>query len=174
MRCRALALLAVAASGLVAAGCGSDDNGSSGGGGGGGGEKPARVGMQIILDKTGIASFANIEADKGVRLAIEQINSSDFLGGTKVVPTYSDAASDQRQAVQRVSKAVKQNPAVVVFAGGRVKHMTVAMNDVLREFFGTVDVTHARQKARVLIARSPRGGPGVPPATVARLGRSPR
>jgi 16S rRNA (guanine1207-N2)-methyltransferase len=54
--------------------------------------------------------------------------------------------------------AAHADPAVVVFAGGRVKHMTVAMNDVLREFFGTVDVTHARQKARVLIARSPRGG----------------
>ncbi len=42
---------------------------------------------------------------------------------------------------------------VVVVAGGRLKHMTVAMNDVLRSAFDTLDVTHARQKSRVLIAR---------------------
>ncbi|WP_442576337.1 class I SAM-dependent methyltransferase [Microbacterium sp. F51-2R] len=49
-------------------------------------------------------------------------------------------------------------PDVVVFAGGRIKHMTPAMNDVLREFFGRVDVTHARQKSRVLVARGPHDG----------------
>lgn len=47
---------------------------------------------------------------------------------------------------------------VVVFAGGRVKHMTPAMNDVLREHFARVDVTHARQKSRALIARGPGDG----------------
>ncbi|TQJ31586.1 class I SAM-dependent methyltransferase [Microbacterium sp. SLBN-146] len=47
---------------------------------------------------------------------------------------------------------------VVVYAGGRVKHMSLGMNDVLREFFGVLDVTHARQKSRVLIARGPVGG----------------
>lgn len=47
---------------------------------------------------------------------------------------------------------------VTVFAGGRIKHMTVAMNDVLRRHFDTVDVTHARQKSRVLVARGPKEG----------------
>ncbi|HPT95280.1 MAG TPA: methyltransferase [Microbacteriaceae bacterium] len=49
-------------------------------------------------------------------------------------------------------------PDVVVVAGGRIKHMTVAMNDVLARHFSRVDVTHARQKSRVLIARAPQGG----------------
>ncbi|WP_438352425.1 class I SAM-dependent methyltransferase [Microbacterium sp. CJ88] len=49
-------------------------------------------------------------------------------------------------------------PDVVVFAGGRVKHMTLAMNDVLRAHFATLDVTHARQKSRVLVARGPHDG----------------
>ncbi|MFL2001986.1 MULTISPECIES: class I SAM-dependent methyltransferase [unclassified Microbacterium] len=47
---------------------------------------------------------------------------------------------------------------VTVFAGGRIKHMTVAMNDVLRRHFDVVDVTHARQKSRVLVARGPKDG----------------
>ncbi|WP_213815330.1 class I SAM-dependent methyltransferase [Glaciihabitans sp. dw_435] len=45
----------------------------------------------------------------------------------------------------------------VVIAGGRIKHLTPAMNDVLLRHFGRLDVTHARQKARVLIARESRG-----------------
>lgn len=48
--------------------------------------------------------------------------------------------------------AAHATPSVRVIAGGRIKHMTPAMNDVLREFFDRVDVTHARQKSRALIA----------------------
>ena len=54
--------------------------------------------------------------------------------------------------------AAHADPDVVVFAGGRIKHMSLGMNDVLREHFATVDVSHARQKSRVLVARGPRGG----------------
>lgn len=55
-------------------------------------------------------------------------------------------------------------PDVVVFAGGRIKHMTPAMNEVLRERFDRVDVSHARQKSRLLIARGPRDGRDPVPA----------
>lgn len=54
--------------------------------------------------------------------------------------------------------ALHAHPDVVVVAGGRLKHMTVSMNDVLRRFFDRVDVSHARQKSRVLTARGPRDG----------------
>jgi len=47
-------------------------------------------------------------------------------------------------------------PDVQVFAGGRVKHMTPAMNDVLRRHFGDVRAGLARQKSRVLTASAPR------------------
>ncbi|MDH6235336.1 methyltransferase [Cryobacterium sp. CG_9.6] len=46
-------------------------------------------------------------------------------------------------------------PDVLVFAGGRIKHMSVTMNEVLRRHFGALNVTPARQKSRVLIATSP-------------------
>ena len=54
--------------------------------------------------------------------------------------------------------AAHADPDVVVFAGGRIKHMTLAMNDVLRRYFASLDVSHARQKSRVLIARAPHDG----------------
>ena len=46
-------------------------------------------------------------------------------------------------------------PAVVLVAGGRLKYMTVGMNEVLLRSFGRLDVSLARQKSRVLIARQP-------------------
>ncbi|WP_025159282.1 class I SAM-dependent methyltransferase [Leifsonia aquatica] len=46
-------------------------------------------------------------------------------------------------------------PEAQVFAGGMIKHMSVAMNGVLGEVFGSVQVSHARQKARVLTATEP-------------------
>jgi 16S rRNA (guanine1207-N2)-methyltransferase len=48
------------------------------------------------------------------------------------------------------------HPDVVVIAGGRVKHMTPAMNDVLGRHFSTVQAHLARQKSRVLTASGPR------------------
>ncbi|MEO7752132.1 MAG: methyltransferase [Terracoccus sp.] len=61
--------------------------------------------------------------------------------------------------------AAHAHPEVVVFAGGRIKHMTTTMNDVLREVFERVDVTHARQKSRVLVARRPSSGGDPQPRT---------
>ncbi|MDH6182482.1 16S rRNA (guanine1207-N2)-methyltransferase [Microbacteriaceae bacterium SG_E_30_P1] len=57
-----------------------------------------------------------------------------------------------------------------VFAGGRIKHMTPRMNEVLGRHFGRLDVTHARQKSRVLVASDPiystcRGSVGGPADT---------
>ncbi|MDQ1215896.1 class I SAM-dependent methyltransferase [Microbacterium arborescens] len=64
--------------------------------------------------------------------------------------------------------AAAASPDVVVYAGGRVKHMSVAMNDVLRGAFERVDVTHARAKSRALIARTPRAV-SPPQARAARI-----
>lgn len=47
------------------------------------------------------------------------------------------------------------DPSVRVYAGGRIKHISLAMNDVLGRHFRRLDVSLARQKSRVLIAREP-------------------
>ncbi|WP_167046557.1 methyltransferase [Salinibacterium sp. ZJ454] len=70
-------------------------------------------------------------------------------------------------ALDEIAELVASHAAddVVLFAGGMVKHMSVAMNDVLGRHFGRLDVSHARQKARLLVAREPqhRGGLDQPP-----------
>lgn len=47
-------------------------------------------------------------------------------------------------------------PDVVLVAGGRIKHMTPAMNGVLATSFGNVSAGLARQKSRTLTATDPR------------------
>lgn len=61
--------------------------------------------------------------------------------------------------------AAHADPDVLVVAGGRVKHMTTAMNDVLRRHFGDVQAHLARQKSRVLVASRPRPADERPAAT---------
>ncbi|RLK48910.1 class I SAM-dependent methyltransferase [Microbacterium telephonicum] len=80
-----------------------------------------------------------------------------LLRGARVVllrlPRALDALADIAGLI-----AAHAREDVVVVAGGRLKHMTPTMNNVLRTVFGRVDVSHARQKSRVLIARSPHDG----------------
>ncbi|MCH6230238.1 methyltransferase [Microbacterium sp. CFH 31415] len=82
---------------------------------------------------------------------------ADLVAGARVVllrlPRSLDALRDLSGLI-----AAHAGADVVVYAGGRIKHMTPAMNDVLREHFSRVDVSHARQKSRVLIARGPHDG----------------
>ncbi len=52
---------------------------------------------------------------------------------------------------------------VVVVSGGRLKHMTIAMNEVLGRHFGEVRASLGRQKSRVIEARRPlQSSPGWP------------
>ena len=83
--------------------------------------------------------------------------NADLVRGASVVllrlPRSLDALRDIAGLI-----AAHASPDVVVFAGGRIKHMTLGMNEVLREHFAALDVTHARQKSRVLVARTPHDG----------------
>nr|WP_183513074.1 methyltransferase [Paeniglutamicibacter cryotolerans] len=47
------------------------------------------------------------------------------------------------------------DPSVTLLATGRVKHMSLAMNEVLGRYFGEVSAGLARQKSRVLTASAP-------------------
>ncbi|UKJ65600.1 methyltransferase [Cellulosimicrobium cellulans] len=83
-----------------------------------------------------------------------------LLAGARVVllrlPRSLAALRDVAEHVAR-----EADPGVVLLAGGRVKHMTRAMNDVLGESFADVRASLARGKSRVLVASSPhpaRGG----------------
>ncbi|MDQ1525963.1 MAG: rRNA (guanine1207-N2)-methyltransferase [Microbacteriaceae bacterium] len=78
----------------------------------------------------------------------------ELVGGATTVLMRLPRSLDALEEIAALIAAVA-DPAVVVVAGGRIKHMSLGMNEVLRRHFGTLDVSLARQKSRVLIARSP-------------------
>jgi 16S rRNA (guanine1207-N2)-methyltransferase len=78
--------------------------------------------------------------------------------GARVVLVKAPKGLDALREIAEVV-AASAAPDVTVLVGGRVKHMTHAMNDVLRESFAEVTATLARQKSRVLVAKGPRPAP---------------
>lgn len=57
-------------------------------------------------------------------------------------------------------------PDVVLVAGGRVKHMTIAQNEVLGRSFARVQAERAERKSRLVVASGPRPVPSEPPFPV--------
>ncbi|WP_192812029.1 methyltransferase [Arthrobacter sp. M2012083] len=57
-------------------------------------------------------------------------------------------------------------PDAVLLAGGRVKHMSLGMNEVLTRYFSSVQPQRARQKSRVLVARDSKPTAGARPFPV--------
>lgn len=91
-----------------------------------------------------------------------------LVDGARVVllqlPRQLDALDELAALIAR-----EAHPDVVVIAGGRIKHMSLAMNEVLSKHFGDVRVSRARQKSRLLIASKPRVEAGEsPPALASR------
>ncbi|MEE2031899.1 class I SAM-dependent methyltransferase [Rhodococcus chondri] len=82
---------------------------------------------------------------------------ADLLAGARVVllrlPRSLSALTEIAETIARYA-----DPDVTVFAGGRDKHITVAMNDVLGISFDEVRASRGRQKSRVLTARVPTPG----------------
>ncbi|WP_405375282.1 MULTISPECIES: class I SAM-dependent methyltransferase [unclassified Microbacterium] len=113
-----------------------------------------RVQQDALVGERALA--ANAEA-LGIRDVRSMPLEGSAVAGARVVLVRLPRSLDELREVAGLI-AAHAAPDVTVFAGGRIKHMTLAMNDVLGEFFARLDVTHARQKSRVLVARDPHDG----------------
>ena len=85
----------------------------------------------------------------------------EVADGARVVLVQAPKSLDALREIAEVV-AASAAPDVTLMVGGRVKHMTRAMNDVLGESFTDVHATLARQKSRLLVARGPRVPPPGP------------
>ncbi|CAL4860209.1 methyltransferase [Microbacterium sp. MM2322] len=117
------------------------------------GARDVRVHQDALAGERAIVQNAGA-LGLGDRLQVVSLDA-DAVRSARVVlvrlPRSLDALRDVAALI-----ATHASPEVVVVAGGRLKHMTRAMNDVLGEHFGRIDVSLARQKSRVLFARDPR------------------
>lgn len=80
---------------------------------------------------------------------------ADLVRGARIVLVQLPKSLAELQEIAE-TVARHADPGVVMYAGGRLKHMTPTMNDVLRACFDDVTATLARQKSRLLLARGPR------------------
>jgi 16S rRNA (guanine1207-N2)-methyltransferase len=93
---------------------------------------------------------------------------ADLVAGATLVLLRLPRSLDALEEIAALI-AAHADPTVVVIAGGRLKHMTLTMNEVLSRHFGRLDVSLARQKSRVLTARERLTGPQPEPRR-ARVG----
>ena len=79
----------------------------------------------------------------------------DLLRGARVVLMQLPRSLAELGEISQLI-ALHADPEVRVFAGGRDKHITPAMNKVLAESFSSVSASRGRQKSRVLRAAEPK------------------
>lgn len=121
------------------------------------GAPAVRVHQDLLTARRALdANAAALGVPAGTVRAHEGLDAA-LLAGARIVllqlPKSLAALTETAEAVARHAA-----DDVVVLAGGRVKHMTPTMTDVLARSFADVRATLARQKSRVLVARGVRAG----------------
>jgi 16S rRNA (guanine1207-N2)-methyltransferase len=123
------------------------------------GARDVRVSQDLVVGEQALAANAARTGLPGTYRSLSL--GADLFDGATLVLAQAPKALDALREITELAAAAAA-PDVVVLVGGRLKHMTLGMNDVLRAGFTDVSATLARQKSRVLVARGPR--PGVSPS----------
>ena len=90
------------------------------------------------------------------RYSQHELDSALLTGATLVLMQLPRSLSELEQIAWSIARHAE--PDVTVLAGGRDKHMSRGMNDVLSRYFADVSAGLGKRKARVLTAQSPRPG----------------
>ena len=120
------------------------------------GARDVRVAQDLLIGELALARNAERTGLTGTYRSVPL--SAELAAGARVVLVQAPKGLEALREIAEVI-AASASPDVTVLVGGRVKHMTHAMNDVLRDSFADVSAGLARQKSRVLRARGPRPAP---------------
>jgi 16S rRNA (guanine1207-N2)-methyltransferase len=115
-----------------------------------------RVAQDLLVGERALARNAERTGLTGTYRSVPL--GPELADGARVVLVQAPKGLDALREIAEVI-AAGAAPDVTVLVGGRVKHMTHAMNDVLRDSFTDVSATLGRQKSRVLVARGPQPKP---------------
>jgi 16S rRNA (guanine1207-N2)-methyltransferase len=111
-----------------------------------------RVAQDLLVGELALARNAERTGLSGSYRSVAL--DAELAAGARVVLVKAPKSLEALREIAEVVAAAAA-PDVTVLVGGRVKHMTHAMNDVLRDSFTDVSATLARQKSRLLVARGP-------------------
>lgn len=116
------------------------------------GARGVRVFQDPLLGERALAANA-ARLGLAAEYANHPLDASLLAGARLVLLQLPRSLAELDEIAQAVARWA--DPAVTLLAGGRVKHMTRAMNEVLARSFGEVSAGLAERKSRVLTARSP-------------------
>lgn len=121
------------------------------------GARDVRVHQDVLVNERALAANAEREGLTGSCRPLDLV--PELVAGARVVLLQLPRGL---AALEEIAELVAAHaaPDVVVVAGGRLKHMSRSMNEVLGQHFADVTASLARQKSRCLIARQP-----TPPGT---------
>ncbi|MBT2594798.1 class I SAM-dependent methyltransferase [Arthrobacter sp. ISL-72] len=127
------------------------------------GVRDVRVHQDLI---TGERALRNNAAALGIADGFEQLPLGPALlsGADAVLMQLPKTLAELAEMADAVARYAA--PHTVLFAGGRIKHMSLGMNTVLQRRFSDVQPQLARQKSRVLVARNAPPVTGEPPFPV--------
>lgn len=123
-------------------------------------------GIRVHQDlATGRRALANNAAELGLSgFAPHELDRSLLDGARLVLLQLPKALAELEEIADAVARWAA--PDVVLIAGGRVKHMTLAQNEVLGRSFAEVQAQRAERKSRLVIASGAREAPADPPFPV--------
>jgi 16S rRNA (guanine1207-N2)-methyltransferase len=126
------------------------------------------TGIRVHQDLvTGRRALANNAAVLGLAGFTSHELGPELLAGTRLVLLQlPKALAELEEIADAVARWAASDVALV--AGGRVKHMTLAQNDVLARSFGHVQPQRAERKSRLIRASDPLNVPVDPPFPVCR------
>jgi len=121
------------------------------------GARDVRVHQDLL---TGEQALAHNATRTGLADGFRQLPlSQELFAGATIVIGQLPKSLDALREITQLAAAHADTDATLLL-GGRVKHMTHAMNDVLTDSFTDVRASLAHQKSRVLIASGPRPAAG--------------
>ena len=108
-----------------------------------------------IVAERALAANAEAVRAAGIELAPFTIADSiaDAVEGAEIVLLRLPRSLDALAAV--AADVALANPAARLIGAGRIKHMSLGMNEVLARRYDRIDVSLARQKSRALLASQP-------------------
>lgn len=128
---------------------------------------PVLTGTVVVIDAPEVAMRIEGLVDD-VRVSLDSADEAAGFAGRRFDGSIEGALADADVVVVRLPKSLDRlddiarlvarhaKPTVALVAGGRLKYMTLSMNEVLGRSFGRVRASLARQKSRVLFASEPR------------------
>ncbi|MFB7844335.1 class I SAM-dependent methyltransferase [Microbacterium sp. NPDC056052] len=114
---------------------------------------------------TGRRALARNAAELGATgFVAHELDAQLLRGARLVLLQLPKGLAELEEIADAVARAAV--PDVVLLAGGRVKHMTLAQNDLLGRFFAQVQPQRAERKSRLIVATDPLPVPPDPPFPV--------